>query len=788
MLGSDVRYALRSLQKNPLFAATAIGTFALAIGANTAIFSVVNAAYLRPLPYPDANRLVFVWTGEAERSKTYSFSFPGYERLRDRGSDFEGVAAYDDEGITVAGPGEPERLEGGRVSANFFSVLGIRPVIGRVFTPGEDRSGGPPLAVLSHEFWVSRYQSDANVLGRNLRIDGVSHTIIGVLPAGFQFLGGSPDMWRSRVEDTSTFSPASVRLGAQYLTVIGRLRKGVSLERARAEVGAIDHEWHLGRLQEEIVSGFRLSLFVTWGAVSCLLMIACANVANLLLARATARQQEISVRLAIGASRWRIARQLVTESLLLSVCGGVLGWPLAGLGVKLLGDTIFQTSHRLPKAQLDVVVVMFTLTISVAVGLAFGLAPALIATRGALYDGLRSSSSSGSLSRMRLRGGLVAAEFAMSLVLLAAAGLLMQSFLRMRTMSTGMRSGQVAMMWLVLMPGRYDSFAARSGFYDEVLRQVGGTPGVESAAIASRVDVMQPGLGYMVLPEGVPDTAERSEQARGRSISPGYLRLLGIPLLRGRDFNAYDTTSSAKVMLVNESFARRFFPGQDPIGKHVTFSTDRIRCEIVGVVRDVRSSLASAGANDDFYLPLAQRPWATARLLVRFKLRADSVWNAVRQRVQSVDPDQAVEDMWLLDDALANSLEQPRSTMSILTAFAAAGLLLAAMGIYGVMAYSVAQRAREIGIRIALGASSGDVRAMVMLQSMRLVSGGVAIGIPAAVALGRVYSSLLFGVRPTDPWTLAAVVGILVVVAMAASYVPAWRAMRVDPVSVLRAD
>jgi len=774
----DLRYAVRMLRKNPLFAFAAIGTFAVAIGANTAIFSVVNAAFLRPLPYPDANRLLFLWEGQ--QNVTYSFSYPRYEMLRDQATDFEGVAAYDDESITATASGDPERIEGGRVSANFFSVIGVNPIIGRTFTGEEDRASGPPLVVLSHHYWENRLSSDPNVIGRTLRIDGTSHTVIGVLPAGFQFLGEPVEVWRSRIVDAGTFFPSSVRHGAQYLTVIGRLKQGIGIRQAQASLGVLDARYrhdnpgngdldepvHASLLQEQTVSSLRLSLFVTWGAVSCLLLIACANIANLLLARATARGKEIVVRLAIGATRGRIARQLLTESVLIAVCGGILGLLFAQWGVKLLAATIRQTAHQVPEARIDGAVVAFTLAVSVIVGLAFGLAPVLVSLRD-------------ERSRVPFRSMLVTAEVALSLVLLAGAGLLMQSFLRMRGMATGIQSDQVSMLWLILNPHRYESFPQRAAFYDETLRRVRALPGVRLAAIASRVDVLQPGDvggGDIVIPGIQPQAA-----ARGRSISPDYLRLLGIPLLAGRDITAQDSTTSPKVMLVNQTFARHFFPNQDPIGKHVNYSVD---CEIVGVAGDVRSSLQTPGPLEEFYLPLTQAPRGTGRLLIR----STAPLSAVRHEVQAVDRDQAVMEMRPLNDALDNSLNQPRSTMSILVAFAAAALLLAAMGIYGVMAYGVAQRSREIGIRIALGAKTGDVRRLVVGQSMRLVLAGVAIGIPAAAAVSRLYSSLLFGVKPADPFTLLAVVAILSFSALGASYIPSRRATKVDPASVLRAE
>jgi putative ABC transport system permease protein len=421
------------------------------------------------------------------------------------------------------------------------------------------------------------------------------------------------------------------------------------------------------------------------------------------------------------------------------------------------------------------------------VGIAFGLAPVFFSLRRELQEGLRSGvrGVSGSVSRGRFRGVLVAAEVALSLVLLTAAGLLGQSFLRMRGMRTGVEVDRVWAMPLVLLPARYDRWEARTAFYDEVLRRVSGLPGIAAAGITTRIDLVQPGLGYLIRLEGAPDPGAG---ARGRSITPDYLQVLGIPLVHGRGFTARDNASSPPVMLVNESFARRFFPGRDPIGRRVTYSTDRITCEIVGVVRDVRSSLQNAQSNEEVYLPLTQRPWLVARLVVRLAGNSAGAAAGIRRAVQAVDPDQAVASLEPLDRFMERSLEQPRMTMSLVLVFAGTALLLAAVGIYGVMAYTVAQRAREIGIRMALGARTTDVRSMVIRQSMQLVLAGVAVGIPFAVLLGRLYTILLFGVNAADPANFAGVIAILSAVALAASYVPAVRATRVDPIVVLRSE
>ncbi len=797
----DLRYAFRTLRKNPAFAAVAIGTFALAIGANTAIFSVIDAALLRPLPYKDSGKLVFLWNGDAQQSTLYSFSYPRFETFRDHSGEFTGVAAYDDEPVSFADRGEPEQVEGGRVSREFFSVLGVTPALGRTFSAEEDRPGGARVAMLSHHWWQQRYGSDPGVLGRTVRIDGEDNVVIGVLPAGFQFLGQPVEVWRCRLFDTRTFAPASVQLGASYMTVIARLGPGTSLAQAQAKVALVDAEYkranpgnsdldgsvHTDFLQEQIFAGIRLRVFVLWGAVGCLLLIACANVANLLLSRAAARRQEITVRLAVGASRSRLARQLLTESILISACGGILGLPLARWGVSVLVDFIRQTAPQVPQATLDVRVMVFTLAVSVIVGIGFGLAPVFFSLRGELHDGLSSVSRGASSSHGRFRGALVAGEVALCLVLLTAAGLLAQSFLGMRRMSTGIEADHLWAMPLALLPDRYDRWEARTAFYDEVVRRVGELPGV-TAGITTRINLLQYGLAYAIWVEGATYDNGRNPGARGRSISPEYLSVVGIPVVRGRGFTTRDNLTSARVMLVNEAFARRFFPGQDPIGRHVTYSSDRITCEIVGVVRDVRSSLREVQPDEEMYLPLTQRPWLVARLVVRVSGNPAGTLAAIRREVQAVDRDQALDDLEPFDRMMDRRVEQPRMTMLLVMVFAVTALLLGAVGIYGVMAYTVAQRAREIGIRVALGAQTHNVRSLVIRQSMQLVVCGLAVGIPAAIALGRLYASLLFGVKASDPVTFAGTIAILSAVALAASYVPAARATRVDPIVVLRSE
>jgi predicted permease len=799
----DLRYAVRQLRKAPAFAIAVVLTLAIAIGANTAIFSVVRTVLLQPLPYKEPGRLLCIWHGGGTNYSWYTFSYPRFLYFQQHLADVAELAAYDDEAVTFSDGGEPQRLEGGRVSANFFSLLGVKPAMGRGFLASEDHHGANAVVLLSDRFWRQRYDADPKIIGRTVIIDSEEFVVIGVLPRGFQFQGAPVDVWRSRIVDTRTFAPTSVQLGASYLTVVARLHPGISLSRLRAELNVTGAQYStenstnsdiLGPvsadfLQKKLFSTVHVTLLVLWGAVVCLLVIACANVANLVLARATARYRDISVRFALGATRRRIAQQLVTENAFLSLCSALLSLPLTLWAMRFLVQALQRVSPSVPDVHLNVAVMLCTLGIAAAIGIVFGLAPMWMLAPGRVPSGIRSEERGFSASKVstQLRNALVAGEVALCLVLLAAAGLLTQSFARMSTMNTGLRTDHILMVPLDLMPNRYQAWQKRVTFYDQVLERVETVPGVMTAGIASKVDLVSSGLGYMLQIEGSPDLGSRNPSARGRSISPGYFGVVGIPLLRGRLFTSHDTATSARVVIINEAFAREFFPGADPIGKHITYSTDRITCEVVGVVGNVRSDVQEADVDEQMYLPLSQRPWLVAKLLVRTN-NPEGVAAAIRNRIQSVDAGQAVAGSVTFEQVVAEHLDRPRTAMLVVVMFAGSALLLAAVGIYGVIAYSVAQRRKEIGIRMALGADARRVKAMVFRQTLRLLGIGVMIGLPLAISLSRLYASLLFEVQSGDPLTFMGVIGVLFSVAFAASYLPAMRAAKIDPIIVLRID
>ncbi len=795
--------ALRQLIQSPAFALAAVITLAVAIGANTAIFSVVEHTILAPLPFPDSARLLTLWEGEPRSYPWYTFSYPRFRYFQEHSRDFADVAAYDDETVTFTDAGEPIRIEGGRVSANFFSVFGIKAILGHTFLAADDRRGAPDTVVLSNTFWRTRFQADPKVVGRSVRIDDAEATIIGVLPAGFQFLGEPVAIWRTRMEDTRTFAPASVHLGAQYLTVTARIRTGTTMPQARARFAAIDEQYKDANrgnsdikntvqarpLQEEMFGSVRTTVLLLWGTVFCLLAIACANISSLMLARATARHREISVRMALGASHWRIGQQVLLESLVLALCGGAFSVPIAYGIMQPLTPGLLRTANAVPELRFNISTLLFTFGITGTVALLLALVPFLLHLKNGVHAGLRSGERgfAGSRWATQWRSAIVSGQIALSFALIASAALLTQSFVRMSTLASGIRPDHVMVFSLDLMPVSYADWHSRVRFYDDVLRRVQSTSGITQAAIASKVNFVQSGLGYLMQPEGAPDLGPRNPGTTGSSITPDYFSVMGIPLLSGRIFTEHDTAASQRVTIVNQAFARKFFPGQNPIGKHVTYSTDRITCEIVGVVGNVRASVNEADAETEIYLPLSQRPWLVAKLLVR-TAQPTAIVPMVRKQIRAADPNQALSGDQPLETMIARRLSGPRTAMFVVIVFGVAALLLCATGIFGVVAYTVAQRSKEIGIRMALGADAQRIRLLVFRQTFRLVLTGLACGLPLSLLTDRLYRNLLFQVKPNDLTVLFGSFLLLSTVALAASYLPARRAARINPIAVLRAE
>ena len=798
----DLRYAARTLLKNPAFTIIAVIALALGIGANTAIFSVVNTVLLRPLPYKDPDRLVMVWEDAAKHG--YPRDTPttaNFVDWRDQNQVFEGMAAMTDASFNLTGTGDPERLQGNRVSAALFPLLGVEPQMGRVFTAAEDQPGAQRVVILSYALWQRRFGGDPSIVGKALTLNGRSYTVVGVMPMRFHYPTVDDQVWVP-----IAFSPqATADRTTHYLRVLARLKPGVTLAQAQTEMSTIatrlqqqypqtntDIGAVVTSLQEQLVGDIRPALLILLGAVALVLLIACANVANLLLARAAVRQKEIAVRVALGARRQRLIRQFLTESLLLSTMAGIVGLAIAYGGLILLRSFIPENIAQAREISIDFRVLGFTLLVSVATGVIFGLAPAIQAVRfnqiETLKEGGRDAATGG--SSKRLRSLLVTAEVAISLVLLIGAGLLINSFLRLRNVDPGFRVDHLLTMNFVLPVPKYQDAERRSAFYKELIQRVEALAGVRSAAVTTNLPLYAGEYSITMVFEGKPEPPPGQEPIIvTRIISPEYFDTVGIPLLKGRQLTEQDTRTSPKVVVISETMARRHWPNEDAIGKRIAFgkvTTDDDWIHVIGVVKDVRQRLTT-DSKPQMYLSHQQVDFfAPENLVVRTDVDPRSLAAPVRNAVWQIDKDQPVSDISTMEGILADSIARQRFSMLLFAIFACVALVLASVGIYGVMSYSVAQRTHEIGIRMALGAQTGAVLKLAVWYGMKLVGIGIVIGLIAAFALTRVMSTLLFGVTATDPATFTLISLLLVCVAAIASYIPARRATKVDPLVALR--
>jgi putative ABC transport system permease protein len=800
---NDLRYAIRLQRKNPAFTIVAVIALALGIGANTAIFSVVNTVLLRPLPYKDPERLVMVW--EEATKAGYPQDTPtaaNFIDWRDQNQTFEGMAAITDDSFNLTGAGDPERLEGQRVSTNLFPLLGVEPQIGRVFTAAEDQPGNERVVLLSYGLWQRRFGGDAGIVGKTLQLNGAGYTVVGVMPVRFQFPTPDDEAW---VPIAFSQEDAANR-GRHYLRVVGRIKPNVTLAQAQADVSTIatrlqqlypQTNTDLGAvitpLHEHLVGDIKPALLILLGAVGLVLLIACANVANLLLARAAVRQKEIAVRVALGARRSRLIRQFLTESVSLSLLGGLAGLAIAYVGLIILKSFIPENISQARAISIDYKVLGFTLLVSLATGLIFGLAPALQSIRfnqaETLKEGGRDAATGG--SGKRLRSLLVMAEVAISLVLLIGAGLLINSFLRLRNVDPGFRAENLLTMRVVLPELKYERRVQRSAFYTDLVQRVQSLPGVRSAAVTTNLPLYRQGNSISISIEGRPEPPPGQESIIvTRIISPGYFDTMSIPVLKGRELTDQDTDDSPNVVVISESMARRYWPGEEAVGKRIALG--RIQSpddwmQIVGVVKDVRQFELNADPKPQMYLTHRQYGFFDARdLVVKTDVDPASMASAVRKAVWEIDKDQPVSNIRTMETILADSIARQRFSMLLLAIFASVALVLAAVGIYGVMSYSVAQRTHEIGIRMALGAQTSAVLKLAVGYGLKLVIAGIAIGLVAAFALTRVMATLLFGVTATDPTTFTLISLLLVAVAAIASYIPARRATRVNPIIALR--
>jgi putative ABC transport system permease protein len=797
----DLRYGIRTLLKNRSFTSVAVLALALGIGANTAIFSVVNAVLLKPLPYDDPERLVLIETNNPQQKiKQAPTSLPDFLDWRDQNSVFERVSAFSRWSSVLTGGDEPERLSTGFVSVNFFSTLGVNPIAGRAFSDGEELPGIEPVVVVSSGLWKRRFGSDPGLVGQTITLDGKSGTVIGIAPDLFNDMVGQVDVWLPiilKLEDEARDN--------RGLRVVGRLKSGVSPKQADAEMSAIaarlqesypqsNAGWgaNIISLHASIVGDVRAALLILLGAVCFVLLIACANVANLLLARAATRQKEVAIRTALGASRPRIIRQLLTESVLLSAVGGAFGLLLAVWGVKLLIAISPDDIPRVSEINLDGRVLIFAVVISLLTGLIFGLAPALQASKLNLNESLKEGGrgSSEGFHRNRVRSLLVVSELALALVLLIGAGLLIKSFIRLQSVNPGFNSENVLTEQLSLPYNRYRTPQSRVAFFDQLMSRLESLPGVQSAGLTLNLPLNGGGVSawHGVVLEGRPITLEETTQTENRIISPSYFRTMGIRLLQGREFTAQNNRQDAPpVVIVSDTLASRFWPGEDPVGKRIQFGHDEsFAREVVGVVGDIKRFGLESSDDWATYIPYAQQPWTNMVIVARAASDSASLAGAIKGAVQAVDKDQPIHNIKTLDTVIANSTSQRRFNLLLLGAFASVALVLAAVGIYGVMSYSVTQRRHEIGIRMALGATSTDVLKLVVGHGLMLALIGVSIGVGAAFAVTQVLESFLYGVSATDPLTFAGTALLLAAVAVMASFIPARRATKVDPCVALR--
>jgi putative ABC transport system permease protein len=827
-LYQDFKYGLRLMLRKPGFTVIAVFTLALGIGANTAIFSIVNAVLLRQLPYPQAGRLVMLWsTMKAQGVANSGSSMPDYREWRDQNHVFDGLGAFYYGDFNLSGARqEPERVQGARVTANLFQVLGVSPAMGRGFLSEEEQFGNHRVVLLSYELWQRRYGADPGIVGHAVNLGGVPYTVVGVMPRGLSFIDNQP---KAELWVPISFAPGdNMNTRNNYFVyAVGRLKDGVTLEQAQAEVSAIadriqeqSKEKVLGGLvvplREQLVGDVRPMLLVLLGAVAFVLLVACVNVANLLLARASVREKELAIRSSLGASRARLIRQLAVESLPLGLMGGAAGLLLAVWGIDVMASLLPPGLPRHNAISVDARVLIFTLLISLLTALVFGLLPAFQVAKGDMQRALNEVGRGGTQSRRqgRLRGLLIASEMALALVLLVGAGLMIESFLRLRRVDAGFNAQNVLTMRIPLPAAKYPSPQtidepppAGLNFYERLLERVRQLPGVESAGVSTGLPLgAGSNWGKLFSVEGhtPPSSMEQVPLVSFAMISPGYLRAMGIDVRRGRAFNEHDTENSQPVAVISETAARQYFPGEDPLGKIVWMgppenllppeATKDIghfeRRTIVGVVADVKGSNLERPAQAQAYAPYSQsrrEGWSNSFMLaVRAQVPPENLVAAIRQQVYQLDPDQPVTDVATMEERLGQSLSQPRFSALLLGLFAVVALLLAAVGIYGVMSYLVTQRTHEIGVRMALGASARDILRLVVGHGMGLTLAGIGCGLVAASLLTRFLSSLLFEVSSFDPLTYVLVSLLLIVVAFIACYIPARRATNVDPMEALR--
>ena len=799
---ADLRYALRLLIKRPVFTAVSILTLSLGIGANTAIFSVVNAVLLNPLPYADPSTLTLLWLQHPSTNQFQQpVSFPDFNDWQAQSQSFEQIVANRTQAVNLTDGDEPERVNGARVSSSFFSMLRVKPIIGREFSENEGRPGGEPVALIGYTLWQQRYGGDLSVIGRAVSIDSTSCTIIGVLPKGSYYPNPDIQVYMPLVQAKN-----ETARGSRFLRVTARLKPGVSLREAQTEMDAIaariaaeypDSNDGVGvlvvPLHEQVVGKIRPALIILFAAAGCVLLIGCANVANLLLARATTRRTEFAIRTALGASRLRLIRQLLTESVLLSLAGGLLGLLLALWGVPALTNISARSIPRVDEVSVNIKALGFALLVSLGTGILFGLAPALQSANKHLTEDLKESrrgQTGGGIHRHVLNL-LVGAEIALAVVLLTGAGLMVRSFISISGVAPGFNPEGVFAIGIGLTQPIYADVQQQARFYDRLIEKVSSIPGVESSAGINRIPLLGSNSSTSFTFQGKPVQAGNEPTADCRIATPNYFRTMGIPVIQGREFTERDQKDSPEVVIINRAMAEQYLPGEDPVGKRLQIYPNPPRWrEVVGVVGDVKLLGLDAEVSPAVYVPATQNPYANAMrnsvLAVRTSGDLKSIASAIRHEMKNIDSGVPVAQVRSLDDIVSDSIAPLRLNMWLLVAFAGLAALLAAVGIYGMMSYSVSERTHEIGVRMALGANSTDMLRMVVLDGARVSGIGIVIGLGAALALTRLMSIMLYKVSATDPVTYAGISLLTICVSLIASYIPARKASRVDPMIALR--
>jgi putative ABC transport system permease protein len=824
----DLRHGFRMLIKNPGFTLAAVMALALGIGANTAIFSVINVTLLSPLPFANPDQLVAAWTTNAARNSSRGLTAPpDFRAWKEQGQSFEQMGACYFRDFNVSTRDEPERVRGAVVTGNLFQLLGVKPALGRFFTAEDEEFGRHQVVLLSHGLWQRRFGADPGLIGQQVRLNAESYTVVGVMP---------PDSWlRQPKRKADLWVPMSFEPGSNqntrnnyFLTVVGRLKPGVGMAKAQAEMDLVagqlerEHKENKGlgvrlvSLAEDVVGDNRPTLLVLMGAVGFVLLIACANVANLLLARAAAREKETALRLALGATRGRLVRQWLTENMMISLTGGALGLALSYWGLHLIAALAPENLSRdalLTRGMsldMDYRVLIFTMLLSVLTGVVFGLLPAVQASRPDVGKTLKDSarSTTGGPRSRRVRAALVVSEIALAFILLVGAGLMLRSFMHLQGINPGFQPENLLTMQVALPDEKYKTDVQRTAFFQQAVERIKSLPGVQSVGATTSLPLTNESWGKQFSIEGrtPPATLDQVEAVEFRQITPDYFRAVGMTLVKGRAFNEHDTKDAPGVVIINEALARNFFPGEDPVGKRVWMGPPESmlspqllppggrfpRATVVGVVNDVMSYGVNRPIEWEVFVPYAQGggniPLTKLYVAVRTSSNPETLAAAVRNQVRAVDPDQPVADMRTMEQRLSDSLWQPRLNMMLLGVFAAVAVLLAAIGIYGVVAYSVTQRTPEIGIRIALGARPADVLRLVLVQGALLALVGLGIGLAGAFALSRIMSNLIFGVSSTDPYVFGAVTLLLLLISLLGSFIPARRATRVDPMIALRSE